>query len=161
MSGIEEYSVANAKGITQVLFSSICKHNCFNCHNPESHHYANGYDSTVDELFESVIKNKNKVVTLSGGDPFFQAENFYKLAQMIRQRTHKTIWIYSGFTFEQIVNHTDKYMLKLLQQCDVMVDGKFEESEKDLTLKFRGSSNQRIINIQESLKQNEVVLYQI
>ena len=161
MSGIEEYSVANALGITQVLFCCICYHNCSGCHNPESHHYINGYDMTIYELYNRVKSNRNKNVTFSGGDPMFQANQFLELAKLIKSNTQKTIWCYTGFTYDEIINSNDEDRKELLKYIDVLVDGKFVEKEKDLTLKFRGSKNQRIIKVQESLKQDSIVFYQI
>ena len=87
----------------------------------------------------------------------YQCKAFEILAKKIKSETNKNIWIYSGFTYEQILN--DKNMFNLLKQCDVLVDGKFDINKRDISLKFKGSSNQRIINIQESLKQNKVILW--
>ena len=87
----------------------------------------------------------------------YQSKAFELLERKIKSETNKSIWIYSGFTYEQILN--DKNMFNLLKQCDVLVDGKFDIDKKDISLKFKGSSNQRIINIQESLKQNKVILW--
>ena len=115
MSGIEEYSVANALGITQVLFCCICYHNCSGCHNPESHHYVNGYDATVDELFERVVANRNKNVTFSGGDPMFQAKGFVELAKLIKENTDKTIWCYTGFTYDEIISKRQQRQKELLK----------------------------------------------
>ena len=161
MSGIEDYSVVNAKGITQVLFCCICYHDCAGCHNPQSHYYKNGYNVTVGDLYNKVVANKNKNVTFSGGDPMFQAKAFTKLAQLIKNNTDKTIWCYTGFTYKEIMNGDNKDRVELLKLCDVLVDGKFEEDKKDLSLKFRGSSNQRILDIPKSLSQNKPVLYDI
>ena len=100
-------------------------------------------------------------MTFSGGDPMFQANQFLELAKLIKSNTQKTIWCYTGFTYDEIINSNDEDRKELLKYIDVLVDGKFVEKEKDLTLKFRGSKNQRIIKVQESLKQDSIVFYQI
>lgn len=96
-------------------------------------------------------------VTFSGGDPMFQAEEFTKLAQKIKSRTNKTIWCFTGFTFETLIKN--KQQLKLLQYIDVLVDGPFIQQLRNTDLCFRGSSNQRIINIPQTLKTGNIVLW--
>lgn len=101
---------------------------------------------------------ENNDITLSGGDPLtFQFDNSLQLAKILKERYNKNIWVYTGFTWEQIGK--SKRLKKILPYIDVLVDGKFELDKRDITLKFRGSSNQRVIDIQESLKQNKVILY--
>ena len=95
-------------------------------------------------------------VTFSGGDPMLHPEGFIALAQMIKQHTNKTIWCYTGYRFEELMNHPLRS--ELVRLCDVLVDGRYMESERDLTLHFRGSRNQRIIDVQRSLEAGEVVL---
>lgn len=155
MSGIKEYAIEDGVGIRTSLYSCICHHKCKNCHNTITWDYKNGYDETVENLF-NIIKNiKETNVTFSGGDPFEQSIQFCRLAKLIKSETNKTIWVYSGYTYEEIIKDDNKK--SLLENCDVLVDGKFIEHLKDIKLKFRGSSNQRIIDIQESLKRNIIV----
>lgn len=98
-------------------------------------------------------------VTFSGGDPMFQAEGFAELAREIRRQTKKTIWCYTGYTFERLLKNTQQRAL--LEQLDVLVDGRFEEQLRDADLPFRGSSNQRIIDVQKSLRCGEVVVMNV
>lgn len=155
MAGIKNYAIEDGEGIRTSLYCVYCTHACPGCHNQETWNGENGYYMDIFELFNIIQKNDKTNVTFSGGDPFFQWYEFYKLAQLIKKNTNKTIWIYSGFTYEQIINDDKKRLL--LENCDVLVDGRFEKDLKDLNLKFRGSSNQRIIDIKESLKQGIVV----
>lgn len=158
MSGIKNFAIEDGVGVRMSLYSSICPHRCDGCHNPNTWNYENGYDATIDELFDCLIKNKHiSGVTFSGGDPFAQSMQFYYLALKIRSKTKLDIWSYTGYTYEEIL--LDKSKRLLLEQCDVIVDGKFVKELKDIKLPFRGSSNQRIIDVQKSLKSGEVVLY--
>ena len=160
MSGIKRLATEDGVGIRMSLYSCICPHRCKGCHNPQTWSYENGYDTTVDELFKLIINNKHITgVTLSGGEVFVQPLQFYYLALKIKSETSLNIWAYSGYTYEQLLRDWKKRLL--LEQCDVLVDGQFIEELKDLRLKFRGSSNQRLIDVQKSLKQGEVVLYDI
>lgn len=105
-----------------------------------------------------MYENQYAGLSLLGGECFENIDVAHMVAKTFKEKfPHKTIWIYSGYAYEKIIKDSNK--LELLKLCDVLVDGQFIEELKDVNLKFRGSSNQRIINIQESLKQNEVVLY--
>lgn len=113
----------------------------------------------VDELFSIINSDELTNVTFTGGDPMYQALGFAELASRIKSETNKTIWCYTGFTFEQCLQ--DDEMRRLLSLIDVLVDGPFEEGLRDTDLPFRGSSNQRIIDVQESIKADKVVLYDL
>lgn len=156
MSGVKRYAIEDGCGIRTSLYSCMCNHKCNNCHNKVTWEYKNGYNSTIKDLY-AYVNESSFNVTFSGGDPFIQWEGFYHLARMIKDRTTKTIWAYSGYTYEEILE--DKCMRLLLEQCDVLVDGKFIDELKDISLAFRGSSNQRIIDVKKSLTKGEVVLY--
>ena len=163
MAGIIYESLSNGPGIRRVFFLQGCKHNCKGCFNPETHDFNGGILKDMDELIEDTLKNPMITgVTFSGGDPLEQSD---KLIYMIKKFKEKNlnIWSYTGYTFEFLLeNSNDKNKWKeYLENIDVLVDGKFEIEKSSANLKFRGSSNQRIINVHESLKQNKVILFDL
>ena len=111
---------------------------------------------TTEEILPTILADPFADVTFSGGDPMFQAEGFTELAQAIKSQTHKNIWCYTGYLYERLLEMPAQR--ELLQYIDVLVDGPFVESLKDETLRFRGSSNQRIIDVKKSLEEGKVVL---
>lgn len=137
-------SVVDGEGLRTVIFFAGCPHACPGCHNPTSWNRSNGKEMSIDEIIEEIKSNPLTDVTFSGGEPFIQAEEVAELAKRIKT-LGKNIWAYSGFTYEQIVSDPDKR--KLLSFCDVLVDGPFKQEKRDLSLSFRGSSNQRIIKL--------------
>ena len=145
-------------GFRDVLFVNYCPHHCDECHNPETWDKKNGRDVTVSEVYEKLMKSKICNVTLSGGEPFEQPKALLKLVKMIKENSDKTIWAYSGYTFQQLLEDDDKKAL--LKECEVLVDGRFDKTKKGLNLRFKGSENQRIIDVQKSFEQNEVVLWE-
>ena len=162
ISGIEYTSLVDGPGIRTTIFVSGCKHNCPGCHNASTHDFSAGVpldDTYADEIISN-IKNDPLVqgVTLSGGDPMYSADDLLDITSRIRALPNiSSIWIYSGFCYEDIIK--DYSMLNLLRLCDVLVDGEFHIHDKDLTHTPRGSNNQRIIDIQKSLSQYKIVLY--
>lgn len=149
-------SIVDGVGLRATIFFAGCPHRCKGCHNPESWNTEYGVDYSVEEIMSEIRTNKiTKGVTLSGGDPFFQAKEIAPLAKQIKKEGYN-LWAYTGYLFEDILN--DVNQMELLSFIDVLVDGKFEIENKDLTLAFRGSSNQRIINVQQSLEENSVIL---
>ncbi len=164
IAGFIEESLNDGEGIRSVIFISGCKHNCYNCQNIQSHNFNYGKSFTKDMQLQIINKIKNNPlidgITLSGGDPFYSSEELNKFIILLKQNIEEiNIWIYTGFTYEEILNSKNQNMIKLLTSCNVLVDGKYIEKKKNLRLKFRGSENQRIIDIQQSLKGNKVVKY--
>lgn len=161
---IRKYDIANGTGIRTSVFFTGCTHNCFNCFNKTYQDFDYGKEFTQQEI-QLVIQylklNEISGITLLGGEPLQQDYNdmydFLTTIHDVVKKHNKTIWIYSGYTYEEILQN--KHRTKIIQLCDVLVDGKYIERLKDLRLRFRGSSNQRIIDVQQSLKQNKVVLY--
>lgn len=152
LAGIIENSLNNGEGIRKVIFAQGCKHGCEGCFNPHTHSFNGG------ELFEieEIAKKCNDDyfidgVTFSGGDPFEQSKEFAELAKLI----DTNIWCYTGYTYEELLNMEDK--LCLLYEIDVLIDGKFDKNKMDNNCKYRGSNNQRIINVKESLKNNKII----
>ena len=143
---IIEGTAVDGPGLRTSIYFAGCKHHCTDCHNPHTWDFEAGKDMTVPEIIDIVERNAFNV-TYSGGDPMFQPEPLLELSREIKSRG-KTIWCYTGFTYEQLIgNHAYKDLLKLL---DVLVDGPFVKDLADISLRFRGSSNQRIIDCQRS-----------
>lgn len=159
VSGIVHSSSVDGTGFRDVLFVNYCPHHCDGCHNPETWDRKNGKLMTVESVYEELTKSSLTNVTFSGGEPFEQARELAFLAKCIKENYKKTFWVYSGYTFEQIVADPEKKVL--LDECDVLVDGKFEKNNRELNMRFRGSLNQRIIDIKKSLEQGEVILYDL
>lgn len=160
---IDKASISNGKGFRVVLWCSGCKLHCEGCHNPETWKFESGkpFDENVYKyLFEQLNKPWIQGITFSGGNPLDTPYHIFVLAQRIKKTfPDKDIWLYSGYTYEQICQSREKF--KVLTAIDVLVDGPYIESQRDITLPFRGSKNQRIIDVKKTLQQNEVVLLDI
>ena len=160
LSGLVHESLVNGPGLRRVLFSQGCIHNCKGCFNFETHSFEGGQLMDMDKIIKDIKDNPMlRGVTFSGGDPFEQAEKFNYIAVAIRNMG-LNIWSYTGYTFEYILGNRNNRVGwdELLRHIDVLVDGKFEEDEKVPFLKFRGSVNQRIIDVQASLKTGNTVI---
>lgn len=136
------------------IYCAGCRHACPGCHNPETWDFEAGRAATIDEIIDELRPTEGNI-TFSGGDPMYQAEAFTELARRIREELHRTIWCFTGFRYEQVM--ANEQMSKLLPYLEVLVDGPFIEAKKDDTLMFRGSSNQRLVDVQKSLKQGTLV----
>ncbi len=157
LSGIITDSIVDGPGIRTTVFSQGCPHHCKGCHNPETWEFGTGTDVTEERVVEIVKTNPLcKKVTFSGGEPFAQAKAFAKLGKLLKAEGYE-VASYSGYTFEQLVNGNDEQK-ELLGTIDVLIDGPFMLEQKSLNLNFRGSKNQRIINVPKSLEAKEVVL---
>lgn len=155
---LRDYDVANGPGIRTTIFVTGCTIGCKNCFNPEYQNFEFG-NLWTDEVTEKILKNLEKEevegLTILGGEPFDNAHELCEKVEYIRANTHKSIWIFSGYVYEKLIKNRDSK--KILENCDVLVDGPFIEDLKDLKLKFRGSSNQRLIDLKKTLKANEVI----
>lgn len=161
IAGTVEDSIVDGPGLRFVVFTQGCPHRCDGCHNPETHDFAGGKVTTTDALFEQCMENPLcSGVTFSGGEPFCQAEALYELGSRFKS-AGKHLMCYSGWTFEELLAKAqhEEFVGKLLSIADVLVDGKFDISKRSLSLQYRGSSNQRLINVQESLKTGTTVVY--
>ena len=159
LAGVIRESIVDGPGIILVIFTQGCPHHCEGCHNPQTHDFNGGYISNPENILKAIDQNPLlKGVTFSGGEPFMQAEALAELAVEIHKRK-LDILTYSGFTFEEIVSSFDKHpdRKKLLEQTDYLIDGKFIMELKSLNLQFRGSSNQRIIDVKKSLEIGKAV----
>ncbi|MFL0195604.1 anaerobic ribonucleoside-triphosphate reductase activating protein [Clostridium sp. WILCCON 0269] len=159
LAGIAYESLVNGPGMRRVFFAQGCRHNCNGCFNPSTHCFEGGELKNISDLVHDMKINPIiSGVTFSGGDPFEQAEEFAYMASKIKE-LNLNIWCYTGYKFEYILsNGHNKAWQDLLKNIDVLVDGKFEEDKKEAALKFRGSKNQRIIDIQKSLKYGNTVV---
>ncbi|SHK05482.1 anaerobic ribonucleoside-triphosphate reductase activating protein [Clostridium cavendishii DSM 21758] len=159
LSGIAYESLVNGPGMRRVFFSQGCRHNCKGCFNVDTHDFNGGELLDMDELILDVKENPMlKGITFSGGDPFEQADKFTYMAKAFK-KMNLNIWCYTGYTFEYLRENTsDKNKWQeLLENIDVLVDGRFVEEQKQEGLRFKGSSNQRIIDVEKSLKEDSVI----
>lgn len=161
IAGLVEESIVDGPGIRFVVFTQGCPHSCKGCHNPQTHDFNFGEYIDIENLAERINSNPLlKGVTLSGGEPFMQCEALVELISKLNNNLD--IITYSGFTFEEIVkkaNNENRFM-DLLNYTDILIDGRFEEEKKDENLAFRGSSNQRAINVKLSLKNKKIIEYE-
>lgn len=150
-------SIVDGVGMRATIFFAGCPHKCKGCHNPESWNIEYGDDYTVQEVIDEIKDNPlTSGVTLSGGDPLYQSSSILPLVKKLKKMGYN-IWVYTGYVFEDILKN--KSHKELISCCDVLVDGRFEKEKKDLSLGFRGSSNQRIIDIKKSLASGKIVLW--
>ncbi len=157
LAGIAHDSIVDGPGLRTTIFVQGCPHHCLGCHNPETWEFGTGTDVSVEEVFADIKTNVLcHAVTFSGGEPFSQAAELAALARLLKDNGYE-VAAYSGYTFEELLNGTPEQK-ELLGLTDVLIDGPFILSEKSLELNFRGSRNQRIINVPESLKSGEAVL---
>lgn len=158
VAGIVRESVTDGPGIRYTLFVQGCPHRCKGCHNPQTLDFDGGYLMSAEEIFNDIKKNPLiRRVTFSGGEPFYQSENLIPLAKMLKEAGYE-LAIYTGYLFEDLIKDKDGPMYKLLCLADTIVDGPFDITKRDLTLKFKGSSNQRIIDVKKSLELGRAVL---
>ena len=156
---IVEDTMVDGPGFRTTIYCAGCQHACPGCHNPQSWNEEGGRRMSITDIMDVIKADPFANVTFTGGDPMFQAEGFCELAQAIKSQTQKTIWCFSGFTFEVLLKNPEQR--KLLQFIDVLVDGPFVQSLRDEDLLFRGSSNQRILDVPKSLKAAMPVLYEL
>ena len=159
-SPLQYDSVVDGEGIRTVIWTQGCSHNCKGCHNPETHDFDGGVLVEIEEIKEELDNlTFQDGITLSGGDPFMQPEACLEIAKHAK-KIGLNVWSYTGFTFEQLKKMASikPTILELLENIDVLIDGKFILEEKSYDLAYRGSKNQRIIDVSKSLKNNEVVI---
>lgn len=187
---IDTEDVCNGDGLRVVLWLSGCSHHCYNCQNPQTWDANSGIlfdESAKEELFKELNKDYISGLTLTGGDPLYEAnlDGVLSLVNKIRlSLPEKTIWLYSGYKVEKIYNNKfilspsahdianiepdyivveesnkDRLRSEIISKCTVMVDGQYMDSKRDITLQWRGSSNQRVINVQQSIQKGEIVLW--
>ena len=154
---IIEDTMVDGPGFRTSIYCAGCRHQCPGCHNPQSWDFKGGREMSTEELMRIIMADPFANVTFSGGDPMYQCDGFAELARAIHKQSNKDIWCYTGFTYETLITRAQCELLELL---DVLVDGPFIEKLRDPDLLFRGSSNQRLIDVQKTLYAGEVILWQ-
>ena len=158
VSGIVKESIVDGKGIRTTVFTQGCPHHCPGCHNPQTHPFEGGTEVDVKEIFEEVRQNSIlKGITFCGGEPFCQPAPLAELAKQFHS-IGKDVTFYTGYTYEQLLEKHDPAVNALLAETDVLIDGPFIEAQKNLELVFRGSENQRVIDMKKTREHGQVVL---
>lgn len=162
IAGTVNDSIVDGNGLRYTIFVQGCPHHCKGCHNPQTHSFDSGKEVSISDLFD-VIKSNTLLdgVTFSGGEPFAQAKPLVELADLVKRNTNLNIVTYTGYTFEEIITSNNSDWIALLNSTDILIDGEFIEDLKSYELRFRGSSNQRCIDVKQSLLQHKVVLADI
>ena len=155
IAGYLPNSTVDGVGIRQVLFTQGCKHHCPGCQNPQTWKMDGGGVVSVAKIVQK-MKNNRYDVTISGGDPFYQSGELFNLLKELKS-CGKNVWVYTGFTWEEIIENSD--YSRVLPYIDVLVDGRFVQEEKDTKLRFRGSRNQRLIDVQATLSKGRIVIW--
>lgn len=149
-------SIVDGAGLRCVIWTQGCFHNCKGCHNPQTHDISKGTLYDIEDIIKEILQTQlQNGITLSGGEPFLQCNALVKILDGIKEKEFN-VWAYTGFLYEELIKDQEKK--NLLEKIDVLVDGKFIEEEKDIYLRFKGSRNQRIIDVQKSLHENRICL---
>lgn len=159
ISGTIQDSIVDGPGLRFVIFTQGCPHHCPGCHNPETHDPDGGKEMSQDELIKLMSSNPlTDGLTLSGGEPFMQASELIPVAKAAREKGFN-IWAWSGWTIDELLASGDEAKIELLKLCDVLVDGRFVLAKRSLALEWRGSSNQRVLDVKKSIAAGEGVWY--
>lgn len=160
ISGIIDESITDGPGYRFTIFTQGCPHHCQGCHNPQTHDFSGGKEIDTEVLLP-VIKGDPLLdgVTFSGGEPFVQPEPLADLAEKVKQ-LGLNVWVYSGWTYEELKAMNQPAVDRLLAACDVLVDGRFEISQKSIALLYRGSKNQRLVDLNKTRESKTVVEWQ-
>lgn len=160
IAGLVQDSIVDGPGLRFVVFTQGCLHNCEGCHNPETHPLDGGKEMPVEEVIKQMLSNPlTDGLTLSGGDPFFQARDCAAIARAAHEKSFN-VWTYTGYTFEALLEKAkaDEDTMALLKESDVLIDGPFLLAQRSLNLKWRGSKNQRILDVSKSLAEGCAVM---
>lgn len=160
LAGVVRESIVDGPGLRFTIFCQGCPHGCEGCHNPATHDFEGGYDCEISKILAAIDENPLlDGVTFSGGEPMCQPEAFLLLAREIKKR-NLDIVIFTGYEFEELLEmaKTDGALKELLELADLLIDGRFVLADRDLTLKFRGSTNQRIIDVPSTLQSGKICL---
>ena len=165
IAGFYDESISNGLGWRAVLFVSGCPHHCPGCHNKEAQDFNYGEEFNEEEILKRIKENSIlNGITISGGEPLCK-ENIPGVLKFIKDvkeiRPEFNVWCYSGYTLDQLIDRNEEETNKCLNEIDVLVDGRFVEEKKDPTLKFRGSSNQRILDLKPSLQTHKFIEYKL
>jgi len=165
IAGFYDESISNGIGWRAVLFVSGCPHHCPGCHNKEAQDFNYGTEFNKEEILDRIKNNSIlKGITISGGEPLCK-QNIKEVCEFIKDvkkiKPNFNVWCYSGYTFEELMDRNDEDTNECLNEIDVLVDGEFKLDKKDPTLKFRGSSNQRILDVKNTLKTHQFIEYKV
>lgn len=159
LAGLEPESIVDGPGYRFTVFVQGCPHNCPGCHNPQTHDFSGGHLADTDDVIAHLGKNPLvRGLTLSGGEPMMQPEPLYLIAKAAKERG-MNVWCYTGFTLEELLRENRADRMRLLSAVDVLVDGPFHSHERSLDLLYRGSKNQRLIDMPATLKSGTIRLY--
>lgn len=159
MCGVEPESIVDGPGFRYVIFVQGCPHSCHGCHNPQSHDFKGGYEISVDDLWRDISKNSNLTgITFSGGEPFCQVAPLLDISYRAKS-IGLNLMSYSGWTYDELLEKKDPIINEFLNNLDILVDGRYIESLRNLELKYRGSENQRVIDMNETRMSGTVKLY--
>ncbi len=160
IAGTQRDSIVDGPGIRYVIFTQGCPHHCEGCHNPQTHDFEGGEVADVEGILKEIFENRLVGgVTFSGGEPFCQADALVPIAETLKARG-KHLMIYTGYLLEELQKMPDGGVQRLLELADILVDGPFVLAQRNLTLPYRGSENQRVIDMVKTRAAGEVVLYQ-
>lgn len=163
LSGLVADSIVDGPGFRFTIFTQGCPHRCEGCHNPQTHDFEGGRYADCDKIIEKIQQNKLTAgVTFSGGDPFCQPEPCAYMAKKLKALGYH-LMCYTGYTFEQLMemSQKDENVREFLSQLDIIIDGRFVLEQRSLELRFKGSKNQRTIDVKESIKQGRAVEVEI
>ena len=161
IAGIIRESIVDGEGLRFVVFTQGCPHRCEGCHKPQTHDPNGGYEINPACILREYFKNPlTKGITFSGGEPFEQAKALLPIAEAVKSNGDD-VTIFTGYTLEELIAKQNPHIDELLLLCDILIDGRFILSERDLTLTFRGSRNQRIIDMNETRRQNKIIIKEV
>ena len=162
IAGVVRESIVDGPGLRFAVFTQGCAHHCPECQNPETWDFEGGYDCGIDKILKAMDENPLlDGITMSGGDPLYQAEASYSLCSKVKEKGLNVV-VFTGYTYEELMEleKKDPWIEKLLSVTDILIDGRYEKDKRDLTLIFRGSSNQRVIDMNASRKEGRAVLHE-
>ncbi len=158
IAGVVKESIVDGPGIRYTVFTQGCPHHCPGCHNPQTWAFEGGQSTTAQALFEDFQKDPIlKGITFSGGEPFCQPEPLTELAKLVHQ-AGKDVVVFTGWIYEQLVEKNDPAVNGLLAEIDLLIDGPFIMEQRNLELRFRGSENQRLIDMKKTRQEGHIVL---
>ena len=162
IAGVVKESIVDGPGLRFAVFTQGCAHHCPECQNPETWDFEGGYDCGIDKILKAMDENPLlDGITMSGGDPLYQAEASYSLCSKVKEKGLNVV-VFTGYTYEELMEleKKDPWIEKLLSVTDILIDGRYEKDKRDLTLIFRGSQNQRVIDMNASREQGKPVIHE-
>lgn len=162
IAGVVRESIVDGPGLRFAVFTQGCGHHCPECQNPETWDFSGGYECEIDKIMNAIEENPLlDGITMSGGDPLYQPEASYELCRRVKEKGLNVV-VFTGYTYEELMElkEKDPWVGKLLEVTDILIDGRYEKDKRDLTLLFRGSRNQRVIDMKRSGEEGRLVLHE-